>query len=78
MVNVHRATHIVCGELQVTDEISLSADAEVIDSIFGDRVALLHRTQPERITEKFLELEDITVSYDNKTKKLLAIQHNTQ
>ena len=77
MVNVHRATHIVCGELQVTDEISLSADAEVIDSIFGDGVALLHRTQPEKITEKFLDLEDITVSYDNKTKKLLAIQHNT-
>ena len=73
MLNIDRATTVLTGEINVTEDVTVTADAEVVDAIFGDGVAELHKGQPERITEKFLELENIRLSYDKKSNRLVAI-----
>ena len=74
MVNIDLAKYVLSGEITITNDVTLTADAEVVDSVFGDGVSALHNAQPDKITEKFLELRNISVLYDKKSSRLVAIE----
>ena len=77
MVHIDRAKHVISGQVTVTDDLTLDVDEGTIDAIFGNGVAKAYKASPDSLAEKFLNLDNPTITYDKKSSKMLAVDAPT-
>ena len=73
-VNTLLAKPEISGSITLPNDDTLSVNEMAIDNVFGDGVANLYKNDPDQIANKFLELTNVTISYDKKTMMLVSAQ----
>ena len=71
-VRLSQLKPVLTGEIDL-DDVTLTVDKDAVDGTFGLGVYDRYLHQAEQLSDKFLELTDITVVYEKKSKKCLMI-----
>ena len=72
-VNLSLVKPSLKGEINLEDDLTLIVDKDAVDSTFGVGVYQLYINKPIELADKFLELMDVTVIYDKKTKRCVMV-----
>ena len=72
-VNMKLAKYSITGEIKIDDDV-LYINEEGIDAVFGDGVAKIYSKKPDDLADKFLEMEDLKIVYDSKSKNIVYVE----